>query len=117
MTMVELSHSVTAIIDGLMTSRILGSTEMAAYGLVAPYFTVATIISGMLMVSCQTKCRRCMGNGRMDEANRIFSLTCALALILSSALVLLGLAFSTPISAFLGARGDSAELLPTPVSI
>ena len=31
--MVELSHSITAIIDGLMTSRILGSTEMAAYGL------------------------------------------------------------------------------------
>ncbi len=112
MTMVELANAVTALIDGLMTARLLGPTEMAADGLTQPYFTVATIISGMLMVSCQTICAKSMGSGKMDEANRTFSLTCVLALIASTAMAVLGIIFATPIAQFLGARGDSAELLP-----
>ena len=72
MTMVEFSDAITSIIDGMMTSHLLGATELAACGLAAPYATFAALIGGTLTVGCQTMCARSIGNGRTDEANCIF---------------------------------------------
>lgn len=112
MTMVELANAVSCVVDGLITSRFLGSTEMAAYGIAAPYFSIVAIVSGILMVSCQTMCARSVGSGRMEEAKGIFSLTCVLGLLFSGILTILGILFAGPFSTLLGARGASAGLLP-----
>ncbi len=112
MTTVELANAVSCVVDGLMTSRFLGPVEMAAYGISAPYFSIVAIISGILMVSCQTMCARSVGSGKVEEANRIFSLTCALGLLFSGLLALAGILFAGPAAYLLGARGTSAELLP-----
>lgn len=112
LSMVELANSISGVVDGLITGRLLGSVEMAAYGIASPYYSITGVIGGMLMVSCQTMCARSIGSGRQDEANRTFSLTIVLATIMSVLLSGLGILFSGPVSMFLGARGSSVELLP-----
>lgn len=112
MTAVELANAVCSLVDGAMAARLLGPTELAAYGIASPYFSVAAVVSGILMVGCQTACARSAGAGRTDEACQLFSMCCILAMILGGTLAVLGVLFSGPFAMLLGARGASAELLP-----
>ena len=112
MTMVELANAASSMVDGMMAGRLLGPTELAAFGIARPYYSVSSIISGILMVSCQTMCARSLGSGRVDEACRIFSVSCLTALVLSGTLAAAGIVFAGPFARLLGARGASAELLP-----
>lgn len=110
--MVELANAASSIVDGLMAGRLLGPVELAAFGIAVPYYSVCAVVSGVLMVSCQTLCARSLGSGRVDEARRIFSVSCLIALALSGTLAAVGILFAGPFAQLLGARGASAELLP-----
>ena len=112
MTMLELANAGSSMVDGLMAGRLLGSVELAAYGIAGAYYSVSAIVSGVLMVSCQTMCARSVGSGRIDEANRIFTACCLMGLVLSGVLTVAGIVFAGPFAQLLGARGASAELLP-----
>ena len=112
MTMVELANAASSMVDGLMAGRLLGPVELAAFGIAVPYYSVCAVVSGVLMVSCQTLCARSLGSGRVDEARRIFSVSCLIALALSGTLAAAGILFAGPFAQLLGARGASAELLP-----
>ncbi len=110
MLIAELSGAGTAIIDGIITGHYLGSTSLAAHGIGSPYFSIASIISGILMVGSTAMCTRSIGKGDTPEADRIFSLTMVLGVGLSVLLALSGTIFAGPIARMLGARGDSAAL-------
>ncbi len=110
MLMAELSGAVTAIIDGVITGRFLGSTALAAFGIGTPYFSIASIVSGVLMVGCTSMCTRAVGRGDTKETSRVFSLTMVLALCLSVALALAGAVFAGSFAALFGARGASQAL-------
>ena len=112
MTMVELANALSSMVDGMMAGRLLGAVELAAFGIADPYYTIAAVISGVLMVSCQTMCARSIGSGRIDEASHIFSISCILGVVLSGLLTAAGIVFAAPIARLFGARGASAELLP-----
>ena len=112
MTLLELANAGSSMVDGLMAGRLLGSVELAAFGIAGAYYSVSAIVSGILMVSCQTLCARSVGSGRVDEANRIFSVCCLMGLVLSGVLTVAGIVFAGPFAKLLGARGASAELLP-----
>ena len=110
MLIAELSGAGTAIIDGIITGRFLGSTSLAAHGIGSPYFSIASIISGILMVGCTAMCTRSIGKGDIAETDRIFSLTMMLGFGLSALLATGGTVFAGPVARMLGARGASADL-------
>lgn len=110
MVVAELSGAVTAIIDGVITGRFLGGTGLAACGIGAPYYSIASIISGILMVGATALCTRAVGKGDAEEATRVFSLTILLAVILSVLLAVIGVVFAGGFATLFGARGSSASL-------
>jgi len=112
MFLVELSNTISCVVDGLITSRYLGSIEMAAYGMAAPYFSIASIISGILMVGGQTLCAQSIGAGDKKTADKVFSTICLTGTALSVILAVVGFIFSDQIAMLFGARGDYASLMP-----
>jgi len=112
MFLVELSNTVSCVIDGVVTSRFLGFEQMAAYGLAAPYFSIAAICSGILMVGAQTLCAKSIGSGDRVAANRTFSTVCILGTVISVIAAVLGILFSDQLAMLFGARGEYASLLP-----
>lgn len=110
MLVAELSGAVTAVIDGVLTGAFLGPTALAAFGIGGPYFSLASILSGVLMVGATALCTRAAGKGDTEETTRVFSLTMLLGLILSVLFGLSGTLFSGALATAFGARGASASL-------
>ena len=113
MLIAELSNALAAIIDGILTGRFLGPTALAACGLGGPYFSIATIFSGLLMVGCTAMCTRAIGKGDTKETSRVFTLTVTLGVVFSVLLAVFGTAFAGTFATLFGARGASAALHDT----
>lgn len=113
MLIAELSNALAAIIDGILTGRFLGPTALAACGLGGPYFSIATIFSGLLMVGCTAMCTRAIGKGDTRETSLVFTLTVSLGVVFSALLAVFGTAFAGAFATLFGARGASAALHDT----
>ncbi len=107
-----MSNTVSCVVDGLVTSRFLGGEQMAAYGLAAPYFSIASIIGGILMVGGQTMCAKFIGSGDRDGADKAFSTLCIAGVVMSTVLAIIGVVFSDQIAMLFGAKNEYSELLP-----
>lgn len=111
MLIAELTASVTAIIDFMLAGRFLGGTALAAAGLGAsPYFSIASVISCLLMVGSTNRCTRAVGKGDMEELNATFSLTMGLGVAISVLLGLCGSCFAGGFAMAFGASRASAEV-------
>lgn len=110
MLITELTGSVSAVVDGIITGQFLGSTSLAASGLGAPYFSVACIISMMLMVGSTSRCTNAIGKGNKDELVSVFSLTILLASVLAIILSIAGIIFSNQLVILFGGSKASLEL-------
>ena len=108
---IELSQVGATFIDGLFTSRFLGSDAMAAQGLSYPIFSILGVISGMLAVGMQTAGAKAIGKGKREEFSRIFSAVFYIGAALSLLITLLLLCFSGPVAVLLGAAGKAASLV------
>ena len=110
MLVAEISNAVAAVIDGVVTGAFLGPTALAAYGIGGPYFSIASILSGILMVGSTMMCTRAAGKGDTEETTRVFSLTMVLGVVLSVLFCLSGVLFPGAYATMFGARGASASL-------
>lgn len=106
----ELSGALTAIIDGVITGQFLGPVALAAFGIGNPYFSIASIVSGILMVGSTAMCTRAVGRGDKAELTRIFSLTVLLGSFLSVILAAFGSSFADPLATLFGASPSSPDL-------
>ena len=106
----ELSGALTAIIDGILTGRFLGPTALAAFGIGTPYFSIASIVSGILMVGSTAVCTRAVGRGDKAELTRVFSLTVLLGVVSSALLAIFGIVFSGGLATLFGASSEAASL-------
>lgn len=111
MILVELANVGCGFVDGVIISRFLGDTAMAAQGVAYPYFSVLGIVSGMLVTGMQTLCTTYIGEGKRKELNSVFSLTCVVTALTSGVVTLVLLLFSRQISAALGGANSGPELL------
>lgn len=100
------------VIDGIVISRFLGPESMAAYGIVTPVVNMATIFSGVLATGAQVVCAQHLGAGDSKGARRTFSMCMVITVAISVILMSLIIIFRENIAVFLGARGNSAKLLP-----
>lgn len=110
--MMELANAVACMVDGFTVSHFLGNDAMAAFGIASPFFSLAAIVSGILMVSCQVLTSKSLGKGNTKEADSIFNSLFTVGLIFSIVFTVLGVAFAGQIAALFGAAGDSAYLHP-----
>lgn len=108
--LMELAGAVTYIIDGIITSRFLGSTALAASGMTGICFTILAIISGVFSAGTQQLCCNDIGRGDVERANRTFSTTLLVLLVLSVLIAAAGIGFADGIATLIGASPSIPEL-------
>lgn len=106
MLFAELCNALTAIIDCSLTGQYLGASALASVGLGSPYFSLVSIVSGILMVGCTNLCTKAIGRGDKNETSSAFSLTVCLGVVLSVIIALLGLFFPSFFASLFGASGS-----------
>lgn len=91
MIFTQLAGVIANIIDGIVTSRYLGQDAYSAVSLLGPFTGTLVLLAGFLSTGSQVVCSQLLGNGKKEEANRIFSMTAAITAALS-VLLLIGCA-------------------------
>lgn len=107
---ISFSQVGASLIDGIVTAKFFGAPEMAAAGLVYPYFSIAGVISGCISVGMQTMCTKEIGRGKIENTNKIFSEAVILGGALSFLLTVIFIVFSSPIAGIFGARAAAEDL-------
>ena len=108
----QMTRMIGSIVDGVMIGRFLGVDSIAAFGIVSPALVVFSIFGMLISIGSRNLFTRFIGEGKLDEARGIFSLSLIVSAAGSVMLMTVTLAFATPIAALLGASGNAAHLLP-----
>ncbi|MBR3396909.1 MAG: ATP-binding protein [Lachnospiraceae bacterium] len=112
MIMAFVTTTIGMFIDGIVITNFLGSNAMASMTLVSAVFMVVLAIGGAYSAGSQSLCTQYTGRGDMEKANQILSLTTLLMILTAAVLIVIGLVFTSPITALLGATGTNAHLQP-----
>lgn len=108
--MLEIAGAINYMIDGIVTSRWLDETAMAANGITGPIFAILSIFSGVFASGFQNIAGIQLGEGRSDVAKNTWRITWVFALFVSSAMMVVGLIFSDGIASLLGAPVSMMKL-------
>lgn len=109
---IELSNMGSGLIDGIIVSRLLGPASMAAEGIAHPFYSISSMVSGLLAVGMQSICSADLAHGKVKEMQRVFSMTAIVAFVMSVIATCLLFFGSDQVAMLLGARGNAAHLLP-----
>lgn len=83
MILTQVLSVVATIIDGVITSRFLGSFHYSAISLLSPVISFFLLFAASTATGCQIVCSKALGVGNRDEANASFSYSVAFALSLA----------------------------------
>ena len=108
----ELAHMVGAVVDGVIIGRCLGLDSMAAFGIISPLMAVFSLFGVILSTGSRNRFTRLIGEGKMNRAQGVFSLSLLLSVGFATITMIFLLLFSNPISSMLGASKNAAALLP-----
>ena len=97
-------YSLYTIVDGIFIGKYLGAKEIAAVNIVMPYVNISFALGIMIAVGGGTIIAIRLGEGDSKEANRIYSLSAQLFLVLGGILSFLGMFFSKQMVKILGAN-------------
>lgn len=100
--------SIYGVVDGLFVSNFVGKTPFAAVNLVIPFTIILGAFGFMLGTGGTALVAKTLGEGRQEEANRIFSMLIYFALGLGVLLTIFGIAVLKGIVIKMGA--DDAML-------
>lgn len=100
--------SIYGVVDGLFVSNFVGKTPFAAVNLVIPFTMILGAFGFMLGTGGTALVAKTLGEGRQEEANRIFSMLIFFALGLGVLLTIFGIAVLKGIVIKMGA--DDAML-------
>ena len=100
--------SIYGVVDGLFVSNFVGKTAFAAVNLVIPFTMVLGAFGFMLGTGGTALVAKTLGEGKQEEANRIFSMLIYFAIGLGLVLTMLGIAALKKILLKMGA--DDAML-------
>lgn len=107
----SLTSSIGSLIDGVIIGQFLGVDSMAAFGLVSPIVIVFSLFGAVIASGARNRFTMMIGNGDLEGAKGIFSLSVVIGVGLSTVMMLAVFAFSTPLCVLLGATGSAADLL------
>lgn len=89
MIFTQLTGVVANIIDGMVTSRFLGSDAYSSVSLLAPMVNVILLFASFVSIGGQIVCANNIGKGKRDEANAVFSFSILSGALIGAAFVLL----------------------------
>ncbi|MCR5106881.1 MAG: ATP-binding protein [Lachnospiraceae bacterium] len=78
----QVAGVVATIIDGIITSRYLGKDAYSAVSLLSPFTGTLVLLAGFISTGCQVVCAQMIGNGKKEEANKVFSFSVFLTALL-----------------------------------
>ncbi len=108
----QMTRMIGSLVDGVMIGRFLGVESIAAFGIISPMLVVFSIFGMLISVGSRNLFTRFIGEGKLDAAQGIFSLSLIVSAAGSVLLMVFILVFATPLAALLGASGHAAHLLP-----
>lgn len=111
MTLIQLSRVGASFVDSFIMSRAYGRIATDAAGLAWPFFTVTSLIAGLISTGCQSICGQSLGAGDKEKAKTAFSTSIVFGVCVSVIVGGLIYYFASPICQFLGAKGDAADIL------
>mgnify|MGYP002624020693 CR=1 FL=1 len=113
MIFTQVAGVVANIIDGIVTSRILGESAYSAVSLLGPYTSMLGLLASFLSTGCQVVCSQLAGSGKKDEANQVFSLVTIVTAVLSVLLVASSLLFPRELFSVCGVSPEkNADIYP-----
>ena len=108
----SLATSIGSMVDGIVIGQCLGVDSMAAFGVITPLMIVFSLSGTMVSSGARNRFTRLAGEGRIAQAQGVFTMSCVLSIGLAVLMMAVMLVFSVPITAALGATGNAASLLP-----
>lgn len=106
----ELSVALSKLIDSLMVSNFMDSKMFAAQSLLNPIFGLIAITSGLLATGSQVVVSRNIAKGQFKEADRVFSLSLAIGLIVAFMISSVCFIFGDPLTMLFGATKEDPVL-------
>ena len=101
--------SAYVVIDGVFVSNFVGKTPFAAINVIMPVCMLLGAFGFMVGTGGSARVSKVFGEGKVREANRIFSLLIYVSIIVGVILCAIGFVFARPISIALGADGEMLE--------
>ncbi len=101
--------SIYGVMDGLFVSNYVGKTPFAAINIIVPLLMGMGAVGTMIGSGGAALVSKTLGEGKREEANRLFSMLVYLTIFLGVVLTILGLWLVRPASILMGATGDLLE--------
>ena len=98
-----LTVSLCLLIDSIMISRFLGEEAIAAYGLANPLLLSIGALGTLLAAGVQVVCSKALGLGSQEEANRGYSSSVAVTLVVSLAFTAVVIVLASFLARVMGA--------------
>ncbi len=98
--------SIYGVVDGIFVSNFAGKTPFAAVNLIMPFLMICGAVGFMIGTGGTALVSMRLGEGKREEANRIFSLLIYFVIGIGFVLTILGELSLRRISVLLGADGD-----------
>lgn len=108
--MIELADASSMVIDGVIVSRGMGASALAATGLADPSFKMISLFCGIFAVGMQVSCSTAMGAGDRKKTDELFSCGCLVVAAVAIVLVILSFLFINSLCRLFGADGSDPEL-------
>lgn len=101
--------SIYGVVDGFFVSNFAGKTAFASLNLIFPFIMILGGMGFMIGTGGTALVSLVLGTGDREKANRYFSMMVYLTLILGLVLSVVGIVFTRPMAAFLGATPEMME--------
>lgn len=105
--------SIYGIVDGIFVSNCVGADAFAAVNLIMPALMILGTIGFMIGTGGSALVSKILGEGKKEQANKVFSMLIYLLIIIGGILTILGIPLVKPIAKLIGANGDILELCTT----
>lgn len=102
--------SIYGVVDGFFVSNFVGKTPFAALNFIMPFLMILGAVGFMFGTGGGALIAKTMGEGKREEANRMFSLFIYVTAVLGVVLAVFGMLLIGPIAAALGAEGEMLRL-------
>ena len=101
--------SIYGVVDGFFVSNFVGKTPFAAVNFIMPFLMILGAVGFMFGTGGSALIAKTMGEGKDDQAKRLFSLFVYVSGLCGIVIAALGILFFRPITAFLGAEGTMLD--------
>lgn len=101
--------SIYGVVDGFFVSNFVGKTPFAAVNFIMPFLLILGCVGFLFGTGGGALIAKTMGEGKPEEANRLFSMLVWVSLACGIILSATGFLLLRPIAAALGAQGELLE--------